>query len=318
MLARIKSIGRCVLSLYGFMYDWIRYVNNNGWKKNLHDKSFRNYYIVKVYHTLEKSMSYKEKRKGAAYSNALLLLDILNHVDKSNPGFHDKIAAEVLRNFCQSEVNRDDKRFNEIEQKIPPLSPSSITSGTKIINKEDFFRGKLNSPEDFFNSRYSLREYSEEPVPQEVILRALSLAQKTPSSCNMQGWHTYIISNPEKLQKALELQSGNRGFGHKVRGLLILTFDQTPFISSSERYQHWIDGGLHSMSIVYALHSLGVASCCLNWSEDPKRDILLRKELNIKNQHSILMMLSFGYPENINNVCASPRRPINESITVVK
>ncbi|PSU29835.1 nitroreductase family protein [Photobacterium lutimaris] len=317
MFDKIKNVGRCILALYGFFYDWIRYIKYNGWKKNLSDKNFRNYYISKVYHTLEKSMSYKERRKGAAYSNALLLLDTLSYVDVNDPGFHDLIAVEVLRKFCQLEGNSDDIRFIEIEKKIPLLKSSKFESGARNLSLEELYAGKLEDPEAFFNSRFSLREYSTEPVAEKVIFRALELAQKTPSSCNMQGWHTYLISDPSKLTKSLDIQSGNRGFGHKVKGLLILACDQTPFISSSERYQHWIDGGLYSMSVVYAFHSLGVSSCCLNWSEDPKRDILLRRELGIKDEHSIMMMLSFGYPEKENKVCVSPRRPLNESVTVI-
>ncbi|MEY0908419.1 nitroreductase family protein [Providencia rettgeri] len=317
MLEKFKSMGRCILALYGFLYDWIRYIKNNSWNKDLKDKDFRNYYIAKIYHTLEKSMSYKKRRKGAAYSNALLLLRALNHVDTNDPGFHDIIAAEVLKNFCQLELNKEDPKFQCIAKRIPIFKSSGIDSGTKLVNINELYKGKLQDPENFFNSRYTLREYSEKPVAKNVVIRALALAQKTPSSCNMQGWHTYIIESEQKIKKALELQSGNRGFGHKVKGLLILTYDQKPFISSSERYQHWIDGGLHCMSVVYALHSLGVSSCCLNWSEDPAKDKTLRKELNIKNHHSILMMLSFGYPDDENNVCRSPRRPLDESITVI-
>nr|WP_236783470.1 nitroreductase family protein [Aliivibrio fischeri] len=177
--------------------------------------------------------------------------------------------------------------------------------------------GLLSNPDKFFLSRYSLREYSEKKVSDSIILKSLELAQKSPSSCNMQAWHTYLLQDREKIKLALDIQSGNKGFGHKVNGLLIFTCDQLPFISSSERYQHWIDGSLHAMSVVYALHSLGVASCCLNWSEDGKRDRLLRSKLNIKDNHSIIMMLSFGYPEKINKVCVSPRRPLKESYTIL-
>ncbi|GAB6264343.1 nitroreductase family protein [Photobacterium sp. 53610] len=317
MLDGYKSVGRCALAFYGFFYDWIRYIKNNGWKKNLNDKNFRNYFISKVYHTLEKSMSYKERRKGAAYSNAMLLLDTLYYVNEKDPGFHDLIAAEVLRNFCELDGNIDDPKFIDIKKKIPKLKASKSISGAKDVSLEEFYLGKLNDPEGFFKSRFSLREYDDLPVPQDVVFRALELAQKTPSSCNMQGWHTYLLSKDSLVKKALEIQSGNKGFGHKVKGVLIITCDQTPFISSSERYQHWIDGGLYAMSVVYALHSLGVASCCLNWSEDPKRDLLLRKEIGISDEQSVIMMISYGYPSKNNKVCVSPRRPLNENVTVL-
>ena len=84
------------------------------------------------------------------------------------------------------------------------------------------------------------------------------------------------------------------------------------FFAGSEHYQHWIDGGMMSMSIIYALHSLGVASCPLNWSQTPKADKALRKALKIENNQTVIMMIAVGYPEQANIVCRSSRRPFEE------
>jgi hypothetical protein len=89
-------------------------------------------------------------------------------------------------------------------------------------------------------------------------------------------------------------------------------------MAGQEHYQHWIDGGMFSMSVVYALHSLGVASCCLNWSQSPTNDKLLRSRLDIKDNHSIIMMLAVGLPNDNNNVCISARRPISEIYSTLK
>ena len=72
------------------------------------------------------------------------------------------------------------------------------------------------------------------------------------------------------------------------------------------------------MSIMYAFHSLGVASCPLNWSQTPKNDIGLRKMANIKNNHTIIMMMIIGYPDLDNKVCASTRRPFEDIYTEIK
>jgi nitroreductase len=66
------------------------------------------------------------------------------------------------------------------------------------------------------------------------------------------------------------------------------------------------------MSLIYAFHSIGVATCALNWSAKPKNDLELRKKLNIKDNHTIIMVLAVGYPDENNIVCASTRRPIEE------
>ena len=66
------------------------------------------------------------------------------------------------------------------------------------------------------------------------------------------------------------------------------------------------------MSLIYALHSLGVASCCLNWSQSPKNDKLLRSLVDIKQNHTVIMMLAIGWPNIKNKVCVSARKPIQE------
>lgn len=135
----------------------------------------------------------------------------------------------------------------------------------------------------------------------------MRLAVKAPSACNRQPWKVYHTTDPHKRDAALALQAGNRGFGHKIPNLLIVTADLRAFMPGEERYQIWIDGGIFSMSLIQAFHSLGIGTCCLNWSVSPKRDKQLRKIFNIDPSQSVIMMLAAGYPRSENFVCASKR-----------
>ena len=47
---------------------------------------------------------------------------------------------------------------------------------------------------DFFASRYSVRQFAEEPVPLALIETAVRLAQKTPSVCNRQSGRVHLCS----------------------------------------------------------------------------------------------------------------------------
>jgi nitroreductase len=44
------------------------------------------------------------------------------------------------------------------------------------------------------DSRRSVRSFSSEPVPKEVLQRVLATATRTPSSANLQPWHVYVVS----------------------------------------------------------------------------------------------------------------------------
>ena len=270
--------------------------------------------MVKVYHSLEKSLSFTKRNKSSGWSTAKMVMDLIMIADSANNyGYHDKAGLLVLKKFIDHPDNSNQDRAHNIREVIKGIKwTSEDDHGVKSYNENDFFKGKLNNPEAFFLSRYSLREFRQVPVESLLVERAISLAMKTPSVCNRQAWHVYHSDNQGIIRKALSYQQGNRGFGDQVPNLMIITTDLKAFMPGQEHYQHWIDGGLFSMSLIYAFHSLGIASCCLNWSQSPANDVKLRSAFNIRPNDTVIMMLAFGYPDEDNKVCVSARRPLKE------
>ncbi|MDH3796482.1 MAG: hypothetical protein OER83_06385, partial [Flavobacteriaceae bacterium] len=62
----------------------------------------------------------------------------------------------------------------------------------------------------------------------------------------------------------------------------------------------------------------GLASCPLNWSQRPKTDRALRKAIEIKPNHTVIMMMALGYPDEFNKVCSSSRRPFEDIYSEMK
>ncbi|MFJ2363727.1 nitroreductase family protein [Pseudomonas sp. NPDC087697] len=322
MIDTVKIYARTLLAGFGFLYDLSRYVRYSGWRSSLSSVEARNYYMVKVYHTLEKSLSFTNRKPGSGWAGANALIKALEQSFMLNgTGYHDLVAITVLKKFAEAEKAHQPEKTAELIKrlvKVESLSKQTIpfyyNSGAINRAKTEFNKGRLITPEDFFLSRYSLREFSDAAISAEELNRALEMAMKSPSACNRQSWHVYHLDG-ELAQHALAFQDGNRGFGHKIKDLLIVTTDLRAFVSPRERYQHWIDGGMFSMSLILALHSIGIASCCLNWSQSGRADINFRKVIKISPQHTVMMMLAIGYPNEQNTVCASPRRPLEEVYT---
>ncbi len=310
----IKKIGRLCLCFISFLYDYKRYILYSAWGQDLSKKDERNYISVKIYHSLEKSLSLKDRKAEAGWENTKLL-DVVcaKALDSGDLGFQDKVGLSVLKKFSSQLKNID--AAAKISESMGNIEIIEEVGGVKLHGKEDFDKGLLADPESFFLSRYTLRDFSEKALENSLVERAIRLAMKSPSACNRQAWHVYDLNAPEIISTALSCQSGNRGFGHKVKRLLVVTADLRAFVSPKERYQHWIDGGMFSMSLIWAFHSLGVASCCLNWSQDPGSDIKFRKLVPINPAHSVIMLIALGYPDEENNVCASARRPLGEVYT---
>lgn len=324
MLSRIKPFGRLVKWILGSCYDFYRFTRYGGWKVDLKNKEQRNYYSVKVYHGLEKSMSFTRNRPDAGWGNALFLVEVLEYAKKfDNVGCHDLLGYCVLKKFIdnndgQTKTNLADQVRSRFSSLNGFFETTDIPSGTIALTKQELGKGTLIDPDEFFNSRYSVREFSDVKVCRDKLNTAIALSLKTPSACNRQPWHIYHISDGEKIQKALKHQSGNRGFNDKIQDLLVICSDIRAFNPGSERYQHWIDGGMYSMSLVYIFHSLGIASCCLNWSQQGRHDLAFRREFNeISQSHTVIMMLAIGEPLESNKLCISPRRPIEEIYTEI-
>ncbi|WP_079435679.1 nitroreductase family protein [Zoogloea sp. LCSB751] len=315
---KVRGFGRLLKAANGFLYHFSRYCRHSNWMDSASDVERRNYQAVKIYHSLEKSLSFSNRNPSSGWANAQALMRLVSAASNAKRfGFHDKAGLHVLQQFIsESESGRPEiaSTLKDQIEKLParPSSSDGIAGGVKQLTDAEMRRGTLDSPEEFFLSRFTLREFKPQVVSDDIVQRAVSLTMKTPSVCNRQAWHIYHTSDPSVRDAVLTLQSGNRGFGDKIPNIFIVTADLKAFMQGEEHYQHWIDGGMLAMSLVYSLHSLGVASCCLNWSQTPARDKRLREIVNIRDSHSIIMMIGAGWPSDNNTVCVSPRRPVSE------
>ena len=127
----------------------------------------------------------------------------------------------------------------------------------------------------------------------------------------------FVCQSEHAKAAALSLQNGNKGFGHLASHVLIVASDRACFASIGERNQPWIEGGLYAMSLVYALHALGLGTCCLNWSVDNQRDAELKQALAIPASYAIAMMIAVGSLPDIIPVAESRRLDPGEFLEII-
>jgi nitroreductase len=164
----------------------------------------------------------------------------------------------------------------------------------------------------FLNSRHSIRHFDSHRVDQELIRQAVSMAITTPSVCNRQAWKARVFHDDSAKNAILAIQNGNRGFTELIDTVLIVTCDLDCFMSVAERNQPWIDGGMFSMTLLLALHSVGLGACCLNWCVEKDRDMQLRKLIRLPESEVVIMIIAVGHiPEKL-MVARSARKPLEE------
>ena len=214
------------------------------------------------------------------------------HVDAGFDFGHDRAYWNGIRSFLQ--------QFSDVEPAVQPH-----------VTREEFYRDKNKPFPAFAAARHTLRNYSDRPLPMSRVRQAVELAMTTPSACNRQYWKTYCISNRDLGQKVLDLQRGNRGFGHLADKVIVVTVNLEA-VGPHERNDVFTNGGMYLMNLCYALFYYGIAHCVLNWSKSPEVDAELRSLIKLPASESVIAVLSCGETPDEFDVAASPRRDVSD------
>lgn len=255
--------------------------------------------VTKDYHRIEKGLSISTPKRPFGVDPEMRLSKALSNRT------HADIPAEAEFIGYADTALKALKLWNSTEEIDPEVSLPATVLPTFSIEEDQF--------EAFFTSRRSVRSFDpDREMEPEQVRRAIQLAGNSPSVCNRQSWRTHLYTEQSGIEKVLSHQSGNRGFGHTVKGLLVVTADPRLFSGSGERNQRWVDGGLFAMSIVWALHGLGIDSCMLNWSKGNSASNALRRDAGISAEEDIIVMIALGYATKDHRVARSPRRAISD------
>lgn len=228
------------------------------------------YTLSRETHTIEKGMSMRNPRKGFGQQKVLNLIGRLNiYCDRYMR--LDRQFLEYPLSTIQSYIeytNKTGVEIPEIEKKFHDLLVKtdyegiSGKAGIMEESKENILSKCNKDFESLLYSRHSIRYFSDEPVSDEKINKALELAQRTPSACNRQGWLTHVYRAPQSIE-LIKWQGGSRGFEDEIKCAILVTANLKAFLNY-EVHQAYIDGGLYTMNLINALHSLGVGTIPLS------------------------------------------------------
>lgn len=182
------------------------------------------------------------------------------------------------------------KRFEQvntpkIDENISPYCSRERSLGA--VNYESFLK--------LCQQRRSVRYYTNQTVERSLIEKAIQTATLSPSACNRQPFQYRIIDDPELLKKAVKLPKGATTFADNIPVLVFLIGDLSNYFSERDRHLIYIDSSLSSMSFLYALETLGLSSCIINWSDISENNLKLKKLLNLDDWEQCILTISVGY-----------------------
>ena len=74
----------------------------------------------------------------------------------------------------------------------------------------------------------------------------------------------------------------------------------------------YIDASLSAMAFMYALETMGLSSCPINWPDIEEREKKAEKLLNLRQEERIIMAISLGYPDPEGLVAYSAKKDLDQ------
>jgi iodotyrosine deiodinase len=190
--------------------------------------------------------------------------------------------------------------------------------------------------------RRTVREFSDRPVPRDIIETALKAAGTAPSGANLQPWHFVVVSSSEtrkKIREAAEMEERefyeHRASPEWLAALEPLGTDSSkPFLETApyliavflQKYGRLEDGrkvkhyyptestGLATGMLITALHQAGLAT--LTHTPSPMK--FLNEILGRPVSERPFLLLVVGYPADDAQVPDISRKNLDDFTTFIE
>jgi nitroreductase len=145
--------------------------------------------------------------------------------------------------------------------------------------------------------RRSVRWFLPRPVERELVDQALLVAAQSPTACNRQPYEFRIFDDPEMVARVSALPGGSAGFRENFPMIVVVIGRQRSYFDERDRHVIYIDGALAAMSFAFALETLGLSSCMINWPDVEVRERRMAEMLRLEPDERPIMQIAVGYPD---------------------
>ena len=189
--------------------------------------------------------------------------------------------------------------------------------------------------------RRTVREFSDRPVPRDIIETALKAANTAPSGANLQPWHFAVVSGPEtkkKIREAAEVEErefykhraspewlaaleplgtdSNKPFLETAPYLIAVFLQKFGALEDGRKVKHYYpteSTGLATGILITALHQAGLV--CLTHTPSPMK--FLNQILGRPTSERPFLLLVTGYPADDAEVPDISRKSLEEFASFV-
>ncbi|WP_425098686.1 nitroreductase family protein [Tropicibacter sp. S64] len=212
----------------------------------------------------------------------------------------------------------------------------------RVQQPDDAALAAVQAFRDYMRKRHSVRDYSDRPVPREIITACIEAAATAPSGANHQPWHFSAIADPDmKAQIRAAAEEEEKDFYAGGAGdewlaalepigtgvskphlttapWLIVVFAQRYGVTEDgERYKNYYvpeSVGIATGMLITAIHQAGLV--CLEHTPNPMK--FLPALCGRPSHEKAVMILPVGWPSDNATVPAVAKRkkPLDAVMTV--
>lgn len=280
--------------------------------------------IIITIHALEKGLATSEEfRLGFGQTKVLDIAHQCNaYLDQSSDKpFRLCYAVGVLQEYKRLHEEAHYALRSETISAIDQLtsrveSDALVVTQTSTIEKNVYFADSNSPFEMFAKSRHSIRDFSGESVPKEILRKVLKLAQQAPSACNRQSVRVYAVYDETKKRQLVEMQNNQPGFADNASPMLVIAFERQDWADGEQWFGGYLDSGIYLMNLLYALHYYQVAAIPLNWYASLEKADELKAMLGMPESQIPVAIVACGYPKEKFKLVSSKRLPLEDVLKV--
>lgn len=285
-------------------------------------KGENQYMLVRNTHRLEKALLMRPRRPVFASDyihetiNCFEAASLNKHLNFNEGQL--KWSTDVLKEYfsvvnSHKIIDFERDRFQGILSRRQISNEMEKCTFTPYMRKETEF--STIGFDDFYKlckQRRSIRWFLEKPVPRELIDQAILAAIEAPSACNRQPFTFRVFDNKELLNQVVEFPMGTKGYAHNIQTFIVVVGNLDAYFDERDRHLIYIDASLANMSLMFALETLGLGSCPINWPEIESREKLMENFLQLNPWERPVMCIGVGYPDPEGKVAFSKKRDLSQ------
>ena len=155
-----------------------------------------------------------------------------------------------------------------------------------MFNKNDIL--------DFIHHRSSIRDFTGEPVTEEILLDIVKAGMAAPSANNNQPW-SFIIITEKKIMQELAKNLPFAKMLDKAGGAIVVC--GTPDYKNSELSHYWVqDCSAATQNILLAVEAFGLGAVWTGVCPRKERIEWVKEVLKIPDEVIPLNVIPIGYP----------------------